>query len=80
MATKTISVDLEAYNVLCSARAEAKESFSRVIKRGHWETNGKTCGDLLRALENGPCATEEEIAFLERAQLEDVPARDKWAE
>lgn len=33
VATKTISIDLEAYERLCRARCAPDESFSRVIKR-----------------------------------------------
>jgi len=47
MATKTISVDLEAYEVLRSARLNERESFSKVIKRAVWPPKQGTGLDLL---------------------------------
>jgi len=80
MATKTISVDLEAYAALCRARFTRKESFSQVIKRAQWATRGKTGGELLAALASMPVASEEEIARLDAAQAADFPPDDHWAE
>jgi predicted CopG family antitoxin len=38
MPTKTISIDLKAYERLCAARRSPNESFSHVIKRAHWRS------------------------------------------
>jgi hypothetical protein len=48
MATKTLSVDDEAYERLRRARLHPKESFSKVIKRAKWETGRPRCGEILR--------------------------------
>ncbi len=37
MATKTISLELDAYEKLCQARRSARESFSSVVRRAHWD-------------------------------------------
>lgn len=68
MATKTISVDIEAYTRLSGARLFAKESFSQVIKRARWSRQAKTGGDLLKALPNMPRASESVIRRLQNAQ------------
>jgi|SaaInlLV_10m_DNA_1039704.scaffolds.fasta_scaffold146409_1 predicted CopG family antitoxin len=79
MATKTISVDMEAYERLRSARQQEKESFSKVIKRAEWPRKKGTAGALAEWLRTNPDRlTEEQIAYLDRAQKEDVPAPSKW--
>ncbi|MFW5883546.1 MAG: antitoxin VapB family protein [Verrucomicrobiota bacterium] len=77
MATKTLSVDEEAYRKLVRAREHRRESFSQVIKRATWNAGQKRCGDLLHNVTGIP--SEETLAYLERAQLEDSKPEDKWA-
>jgi predicted CopG family antitoxin len=79
MATKTISVDLEAYTLLSRARRSKRESFSQVIKRAKWEQKRKTCGDLLAALPQMPAASSAAIKRLERAQKDDSPPDSHWS-
>jgi predicted CopG family antitoxin len=71
MATKTISIDLKAYEILRTARESSKESFSKVIHRAAWDTKRKTCGDFLAGLEGIPVTSEEVLARLEEAQAWD---------
>ena len=49
MAIKTISIDPEAYELLCDARLRPTETFSQVIKRGRWDERGSTGRALLEA-------------------------------
>lgn len=79
MATKTISIDLEAYNRLRAARMTASDSFSRVIKRAKWDVQAKTCGDLLSALAGMQVASDDVLEHLERAQAEDEAPDHPWA-
>jgi predicted CopG family antitoxin len=78
MATKTISIDLEAYDRLRRARRTPNESFSRVIKRATWPTPPRTSGSFLRALESVGTLDVSEIDRLEAAQRADGPPEDPW--
>jgi len=79
MATKTISIDMEAYERLRAARERETESFSKVIKRASWSRKKGTAGDLAAWLRSSSDRlSNEEIAYLDRAQEEDIPAPSKW--
>jgi len=77
MATKTLSVDEEAYKCLVRARRHGRESFSQVIKRAVWDVEKKRCGDVLAKATGS--VSEETLKELERAQGEDKPPENKWA-
>jgi len=78
MATKTISIDLDAYERLRRARLSPTESFSRVIKRARWRNELKTAGELLRALDEVPPPDPAALDRLEEAQRRDAPPEDPW--
>jgi len=76
MATKTLSIDEEAYLLLVRARRHAKESFSKVIKRARWHDGPPRCGDVLnRAAGRVP---DEVLDRLDEAQLAESPPDDPW--
>ncbi len=71
MATKMVSIDLEAYERLRSARRSPDDSFSKVIKRAVWPPVPRTAAALLAALEAMPAMSEAELDRLDAAQLAD---------
>ena len=71
MVTKTISIDLEAYERLRNARRSPDDSFSKVIKRAVWPPAPRTAAALLAALEAMPVMSEAELDRLDAAQLAD---------
>jgi predicted CopG family antitoxin len=80
MATKTITIDLAAYEKLRRAKVRPDESFSQVIKRGRWDRVRSTGAALLEALERSPKIDDEVLERLERNQKADLPPRDSWTD
>ena len=78
MATKTISIDIEAYERLRRARRARSESFSMVIKRATWPAPPRTAGALLKASAETPAMDGEVLDRLEAAQRSDAPPGDPW--
>lgn len=78
MPTKTISIDLEAYERLRRARRTRGESFSKVIKRAQWPRPPHSAGALLDALEDLPVLDEATLRRLEEAHGADRPPEDPW--
>lgn len=79
MATKTISVRIDAYERLRNARRDPKESFSDVIMRAVWEEAPITGGELLALLDaEGPLLSEEALDRIDELKASDEPPEDKW--
>lgn len=79
MATKTISLKVEAYERLKAARRTPDESFSQVVMRARWPDQTVTGGELLRLCrERGPLLSEEGIRVIEELKRDDQPPEDKW--
>ncbi|MCV7102666.1 antitoxin VapB family protein [Mycobacterium palustre] len=78
MATKTISIDLEAYERLRAARRTPNESFSQVIMRAHWRNESATAAALLDALAELPTVSADVLERLDEAQRADAPPADQW--
>lgn len=51
MATKTISLELDAYEKLKRAKRSERESFSAVVRRARWDEAAATGPQVLAALE-----------------------------
>ncbi len=51
MATKTISIEIDAYELLVREKRDPKEPFFRVIRRALSERPALTAGDLLAAMQ-----------------------------
>jgi len=80
IATKTISVRIEAYERLRAARRYPGESFSDVVLRARWPedtVSGRELLDLARRL--GPRLTDADLDRIEAAKRLDAPPEDKWA-
>jgi hypothetical protein len=78
MATKTISVDLEAYECLRRARLNPNESFSKVIKRARWDSPPATAGALLERMKHMAPVDDAVFERWEEAQRMDAPPEDPW--
>jgi hypothetical protein len=81
MASKTITLKLEAYNRLRSARRYPSESFSEVVLRASWPADTITGRELLQLYRSGRRAKLSEAALDEWAAINagDRPPVDKWA-
>jgi hypothetical protein len=51
MATKTITLELDAYEKLRRAKRSERESFSEVVRRARWEDSASTGPQILGHLE-----------------------------
>lgn len=80
MATKTISLKLEAYERLRRARRSPGESFSEVVMRARWPEVGITARELLAAYAlEGAHLSAHALDRIEEADTVDPPPEDKWA-
>lgn len=80
MATKTISLKIEAYERLRLARRRPDESFSEVVMRAEWRELGITARELREVYRNeGPTLSADALDRVEAAIAGDRPPEDKWA-
>ena len=81
MGIKTVSLKVEAYNRLKSARRYPGESFSEVVLRATWPEDTVTGAEFLgmwRA--NRAALTEDEWRQVDALKQHDGPPEDKWAD
>jgi len=79
MATKTISLKLEAYEKLRRARRYPGESFSDVILRAMWPKETLTGAELLEfSRKHGPFLHDDDLRIIDEAKQRDAPPQDKW--
>lgn len=81
MASKTITLKLEAYNRLRAARRYPTESFSEVVLRATWPADTTTGRALLDLYRSGrrPRLSKEAIDRIAAVNAADEPPEDKWA-
>ena len=85
MATKTISLELDAYDALRRAKRGERESFSSVVRRAHWTDVPPAAGDVLKSLQaavkGGPglLLADEALARMARRRRT-TRARTRWQE
>ena len=79
MATKTISLRIEAYERLRRARRTPEESFSDVVMRAQWPDHGITARELRAVYDaRGAHLSAEALDRVEEALRTDHPPEDKW--
>lgn len=83
MATKTISLELDAYEKLSRAKRSPRESFSQVVRRAVWPEEGLTGARLLarvRAQMRAGTTPIDEATLdrLDAAQASPRRASSKW--
>ena len=79
MATKTVSITVDAYEKLRSARRSPSESFTQVILRATWPEDTITGAELLSRLDHAPAPfTSAELDAIERVMTERREPEDKW--
>lgn len=80
MATKTISLKVEAYERLRRARRYPGESFTEVVMRAVWPEIAPTGAELLEhCRRHGPYLAETEVDRVDEAKRSRRPPEDKWA-
>ena len=80
MATKTITLELDAYEKLRAAK-RGRESFSSVVRRVVIPGHSKSGAEVISYLRSeGPFFDEEELDAMERAADRDPPPGNPWEE
>lgn len=83
MATKTISLELDAYERLRRFKRSPRESFSAVVRRAVWPDAAATGDDILadlrhRATHPGSLPDESILEQLDRVQAESNSSQSEW--
>jgi predicted CopG family antitoxin len=79
MATKTISLKIEAWDRLRRARKTPGESFSDVVMRAQWPEVGATGSELLAVYSStGPHLSLEALDRIGEADSPDEPVEGVW--
>ncbi len=74
MATKTISLEIEAYEKLRRAKRFPRESFSEVVLRASIPGSGLSGRDLLASFDSGDSVfTDKELDVIDAVNANDTP-------
>ena len=80
MATKTISLRVEAYEKLRRARKHPSESFSDVVMRARWDDQTVTGGELLALIrERGSLYDSCELDVIDEMKSDGKAPANKWS-
>jgi len=80
MATKTISLEIDAYEKLKAAKRSPRESFSEVVRRARWSDTPLTAERLLSLVSAGRWPEGElDTDAIEAANASDAPPDDPWS-
>ena len=79
MATKTISLELDAYEKLKRAKHSSRESFSSVVRRARFDDEPATAAELLDSLRRLGRARPETLLSEEALDALDQRARSRSA-
>ncbi len=78
MATKTITLEIDAYEKLKAAKRSDRESFSSVVRRGRFDSGSGTGESILATLRElaaeNLLAPETSLDYLESARGQDTAA------
>lgn len=71
MATKTISLELDAYEHLRRARRHERESFSSVVRRAHFATAAHTGASILEKMKSLPSVPDSAFVHWDEMEREE---------
>jgi predicted CopG family antitoxin len=78
MATKTITLELDAYEKLKAAK-RGRESFSSVVRRAVIPGASRSGAEVIAYLKSeGPFFSNEELDAMEQAAASDRPPENPW--
>lgn len=84
MATKTITLELDAYEKLKAAKRSPRESFSSVVRRARWEDVQYSCSELMEFMgersREGSLLDERILDRLENNQKRPRRSRSRWVD